>query len=566
MNFSRELLRWKIGGATLLLASSGSAQSTEQPTADDPAAEQASEKSEPTKNEASASPPGSLPAQEEEKISPAQDPVSSSDAGIQPDASIKSTDEIARDTPTANSPPRTETSKQQGEAEAENSEQEVAAETELDKTGTPPLPPRGDKLPPEEEWDKDYDGRKDKTRPEDGLIWIPRAPLYPVHLILDYGVRWPIVGAVTLSEKHHFFNRVQDFFTFDDGKAGVYPTAFYDAGRGFWGGVNFFYNDWGVEGHKVRATAAIGTNNSIIVSATDSWKIFDNDQGTLSFRGTFHRNPTFAFTGLGADTSLDDQVFFGEEKLQAEVDLDVDLDQLNHFRTTLDFRRAKLTNGRDPSIEDFDFAVEPAGFTGFKEFFFLASLEMKLDLDTRRPKSPYVAGSGFRFESWGDYNLGDPNLSFFRYGVKPSVLWDITGANHVLKAGVYTEALSRTGGESVPLNELVTLGGFEQMKAFFPGRFRGESALVYSLDYSWPLLAFADALVFSELGTTYSGFYDDFAHKNMVLDWGVGAKTTVSPEISLWGAIAFGTNQLEYWNDSFALDSVRFVVGVTRGQ
>ncbi len=442
-----------------------------------------------------------------------------------------------------------------------------------DQTGTPPPPPMEDDQQEKDEandsdkkWDKDYDGVRDRTRPEDALVWLIRAPLYPVHFLLNYGVRHPTVFLMTKAEEHKVFQRVQDLLTFADGKAGIYPLAFYDAGRGFWGGLNFYYNDLGVENHNIRATAGIGTNNWIQARIKDSFRIFDNDSGQVTFAATFLRNPTFSYTGMGPDTDISDQVFFGEEKLELSADLEVAMQGLNRFTMRFDVRRAELEGGRDPSIDDPDSPFDTDGLTGFETHFTLARFGMKLDLDTRKPKNDFLPGSGLRFETWGAYNygFGEPELNFVRYGLHPQVIFDMTGANHVLKLGLYAEGVSRTGGDPIPLNELVALGGNEHMRGFLPGRFRGQSALVYNLDYSWPLLSFADAIFFTEVGNAYNGFFDDFTHENMALDWGVGLRSSFSRELSVVFAVGFGTNQFDTWQaDGFHVDKTRFLVGAT---
>ena len=429
---------------------------------------------------------------------------------------------------------------------------------------SPPRPPKESENPPTGKWTKDYDGRKEPLHADQILIWIPRAPLYPVHLLLNYGVRIPITRLVTLAEKHKVFQRVQDFFTFADGKAGIYPTGFYDAGRGIWGGLNFFYNDLGRAGHNLRATVGMGTANWLLVQIKDSWRVFENDRGELSFSAGLLRNPNLAFTGLGPDTARDDQVFFQEEKLEGAVDLEVRLAGLNRFSMRADFKYAELESGRTPSIEQSDFDTSEA--TGFDERFTLGGMAMALELDSRNPKDEFVPGSGVALKSWGSYHYGpsDLRLSFFRYGLRPRIFIDFSGANHVLQLGVRAEAVTKVGGEDLPYNELIYLGGREAMVGFLPGRFRGDSSLVYQLEYSWPLLSFADAYWFAELGNVFSGFYSDFNHELMALDWGTGLRSSFSRELEVFLAVGFGTNQIKYWDDAFVVDQVRFLAGATR--
>jgi hypothetical protein len=104
------------------------------------------------------------------------------------------------------------------------------------------------------------------------------------------------------------------------------------------------------------------------------------------------------------------------------------------------------------------------------------------------------------------------------------------------------------------------------LQGFSDGRFRGESALVYRLADSWPVLAFADALLFSDLGAAYRGFYDDFSHEDMAPDWGVGLRSAFSRGVALTLVVGWGATRVEQWNDEgFIVESTRLIAGVGGG-
>lgn len=437
----------------------------------------------------------------------------------------------------------------------------------LDATGTPPPPPR-DETVPEGKWEENYDGRRKKNRAEDALIWVPRAPLYPAHLVLNYGVRWPIVTAVTKAEEVRLFHRVEDLFTFADGDAGVFPIGFFDKGRDLWGGAHFFYKNLGQEGHTLRATAGAGTSSWLLASVTDSWSVFDGETGRIRFNATYSRDPTFAFTGLGPETSIRDQVFFAEEKLSGSVSLDVAYGELDRFEASISYKRARLDErARSPDLDASSFAPSFTSTTGFDEWYDLATLDLRWEIDTRSSERQFTPGSGVRWENWGSYNIGsaDEHLSYFRYGTRPGVLFDITTENHVLSLSASIEALSKTSGGGPPLSETIALGGADLMKAFLPGRFRGQSALVYSAAYSWPVLAYADALLFADLGSAYLGFFDDFSHDKMVVDWGTGLRTSFSRDMRVELLMAWGSNRVALFDEGFTVDNFRFIAGIGRG-
>lgn len=477
----------------------------------------------------------------------------------------------------AEQPPPAETpavgegeSAEEGETAAE--EGETAAPDDpyagLDHTGTPPPPPREGHPPPEGEWHEDYDGRPNPIRAEDVVIWIPRTPLLPLYAVLNYGARLPIVHAITKAEEVRLFHRIEDLLTFADRRAAILPIAYYSDGRGFWGGFHFFFNDWGVEGHRFQAQAGVGTKGAVLVRAEDSWDVFEDDAGRVSFGAAYERDPSLAFTGLGSGTDVDDETFFTSQKIEAQTKLEVSLGGLSSFSVGFDYHHGRLlAEGREPALEDGPLAPLEDDLTGFDDWFDLIALRMSVTLDTRDPDREFSSGSGFRWSTWGSSHVGidDPQMVFFKYGTRPGVLLDLSGVNHVLSLSVHAEALSKVHGEDPPLTEYVSLGGPHLMRGFRAGRFRGESALVYSLAYSWPALAFADALLFTDFGSTFSGIYDDFDHDQMSLDWGFGFRTSFSREWMAQAMVAWGTNRAELWDEQFEIERTRVVVGIGHG-
>ena len=438
----------------------------------------------------------------------------------------------------------------------------------LDHTGTPPTPPLDNRpTPAGTPWTPQYDGRDPgRLRAEEALIWIPRGVLFPLHLALEYVVRKPLVWLITRAEEGHVPERVGDFFTFADGRGTAYPSVFYDAGRGVWFAGNVGLRDIGTEGHSLRAFGGYGTGGWYQASLTEEWKVFDNNAGTLVLNGSFGLDPNQIFTGIGPETSLDDRVFLGERRGEASADLRIALHDLNRFSLRLAYRNVKLEGGRSPSIDDSESPFDPQTLVGFDDPYNLITIGVGLELDSRSPVREFTPGSGLRLEAQGSFSssLGALSLRYFRYGLHPMAFWDISGVNHVLSAGIYAEAISQTSGDELPVLELVTLGGNEQLLGFLLGRSRGESALVMHAAYSWPVLFFADAVLFWELGNAFNGFFDDLAFENMLMDWGVALRSSFSREFAVVIGVGFGTNQIDAWSDDFNVDNVRFVLGASR--
>lgn len=79
----------------------------------------------------------------------------------------------------------------------------------------------------------DYTGRQEAS-PTAGevLIWVPKVALYPVYLVTEYLVRWPIGTVITWIEEERVFEKIAAFFSVGDtpGDFGFFPTFFVEFG------------------------------------------------------------------------------------------------------------------------------------------------------------------------------------------------------------------------------------------------------------------------------------------------------------------------------------------------
>lgn len=449
----------------------------------------------------------------------------------------------------------------------------------LDHTGTPAKPPLAEDLPA-----NSGDGRRDRAKPnydgrpagrpsaENVLVWIPRGALYPAHLVLEYGVRRPLVGGVTLAEKHHVFQRVYEFLTFDDGKAGIFPTAFFDSGRGFWGGALFFYNDIGNSGHSLAVSGGYGTSDWYSVIARDSFRVFRNDGGLVTLSGGYANEPNLAFTGIGPDTHQLDERYFAQRQGRVDLALRASLGYgLSYVEIAAGYANTKILSGQVPSVDEpgSPFVVQggASAVPGFGQQHQLLSFATAIAIDSRSPARDFTPGSGLRAEVFGSLSVdpADRGLSYGRFGAVAAAFWDISGINHVLGARVYFEMLEAIGNDALPATSLITLGGERYLRGFVSGRFRGESALVFSANYRYPVWTFLDGELFASLGNVFDKRFRQATLSKMTMSWGVGLRTNTSRQTSIDLLVAFGTNQLRDWDDDFDVDNVRVVLGASHG-
>lgn len=438
-----------------------------------------------------------------------------------------------------------------------------------DRTGTPPLPPQGFVMPPpsaepgEERPVPDYDRRPDEPPDAaDVLIWVPRVIFSPVQLTLEYGLRWPMVKAITLAEQHKIFKRIENIFTFRDGKSGIFPTALIDFGLKPSIGIYSFHNDVGYEGHDITLQAGFWVDNWKHLALRDRWEIFDGE-GELAFGGEYSTRPDDPFYGVGYDAQYENRTNFRFRRTDAEVALSSYLSGLNQVGLSFRFRDGLLSGGQHPEVSDLFRTDDLNGYGG--DGYQLLSFVVAGAIDTRDRDLAFTAGTGFRLDLHGGFHAspGESDVSFLRFGGEAALFYDFSGRNHVLGLSVYTDFIETLGDAPPPVSELILLGGNEHLRGFLLGRFRGESALVAKISYRYPIWILMDADLFAEVGNVFGPRLEDFGWKRLVFDAGLALRTAISRDTSIDALIAFGTNRFDEPN--FELDNVRATLGANHG-
>jgi hypothetical protein len=444
----------------------------------------------------------------------------------------------------------------------------------VDFSGTPPLPPPpsgASALPPvsaENAATASADGRPPAPpTAREGLAWIPRIVLMPAHLTTEYVLRRPIVAFVRWGDEHFLWKRIYDTFTWNGGRAGIYPIGNIDLGLNETLGAAFFWHGFGVADNTVNASAS-GGSDVILASARDRFKLFRDRSGVLIVHGEYTQRPDGLFYGLGPDTRTEDETGFSYAVTGAGAGIDGSLGGFSHALVEVDYRRARF-DGSHTSVpapqtdERFGGPGQlplPPGFAGYQ----IVEPVVLLVLDSRNPRPEWGSGTGVRFEGRGAYGIdpGDTGTRFALAGGRAAAFYDFTGAHHVLALDVAANLAQKLGPNEIPFWELPTLGGNDWMRGFLNGRLRGPSTVTAALEYRYPCWTFLDAELFTEVGNAFAGHFDGFAPERLFLSYGFALRSNIAPQTPVGITVAFASNRFD--DPAFRLlDVTRFTVGVS---
>jgi outer membrane protein assembly factor BamA len=184
-----------------------------------------------------------------------------------------------------------------------------------------------------------------------------------------------------------------------------------------------------------------------------------------------------------------------------------------------------------------------------------------LALDSRRARP--APGHGVRLELAAE-NGSDLRGSsgWVRYGGTVGGFVDLTGTQRVLSLSFAAFFADPLGKNAIPFTELVSLGGDQPMRGFFPGRLIGRSAAVLTARYRWPIWMWLDGSLVASVGNVFDEHLSGFQAGLLRFSGAIGLDTTFSTTSSIEVLVGFGT---ETFDNHATVNEARFAIGTSRG-
>jgi hypothetical protein len=409
----------------------------------------------------------------------------------------------------------------------------------------------------------DYDGRgEEPTTAADVALWVPRVVLFPVRIVVDYGVRRPFGYVVRKAEHSKGFRRfMRDFFReIEDANPLIYPVALVDFGFKTSVGARVLWRR-GYLVPKSDVTLRVGTGGLDFWRADASIKTkLDALRATAQFGA--NDRPDYVFYGIGRDAPDEAKARYAARKLFARGSIGGHVQGVGDALLSFGMQDNELTSSTydgDASIEEQVAAGRIAALpTGYEEDYKTARVGTRITLDTRFDGKR--ARSGARFDGAVDrvFDLtNETSWTRVELMIGGGLLLDAIAERKLdVRFGVeFVEPSEDT--TLIPFPELATISGAPWLRGLSAGRLYGASAAALLVDYNWPLAAWLDAHAHLGAGNVFDPWLSGFALRHLRGSFGGALSIAGLTERQIGVSLHFGTEPL---GEGVDVTSMRFVL------
>ena len=372
-------------------------------------------------------------------------------------------------------------------------------------------------------------------------------------------VFWPIVRVSDVFEYHHVGGRMTAIFTSDDGRVGVRPELYYATGFRPTGGARFFYRRLpGASELALRLNAGPSALSGELTLRTPAWL-------GLFGRARWDRRDDWLFAGIGA---VDEDELEAEGHGLSRYAATEWLGEVGWSRALIGPVLALLSGDvihrdyGDQDVSDGDSinqlyglppaecavrglppgCVDPALVPGFNQGRRLLRAGAGVTLDLMGEGRH---ASGLRLSLSSRYAHGIAGDASRHLRLEGDAVVSIGGLDRALLLRLQAGNVEPLGSAPVPFDELMSPSGWDGIRGFPKGRFRGPSGLVGSAEYRWLISFNLDASLFVDAGTVAGERFAELGDARLFPSVGVGLRVhqRVAPH---WNAVPDTGAQLAY--------------------
>jgi hypothetical protein len=308
------------------------------------------------------------------------------------------------------------------------------------------------------------------VQPVDAALLFPRVVLGFPRIVFDL-VHLPILGTLRFLDRHHVISGPEDARADEPRTGAILPVVTVDSFFGAGVGVAAYHED--VLGHQEHASVSArfgGRDRQAYQLAFSA-----GHTTTISSLVGFEQSPELLFQGIGADGP---EARFGQDRFLAIL-------RGGQSIGPIEVSAAALYNHREIEggtvAERYDTATIP----GFDEGIETLELRGGAGFDGKRLRGEVFIGGvphGARYWHWGAELTGVLDL------------W-APERRLVLRAGV-----EGVNGDEVPFTDLPSLGGPQRLRGYPLDRFRGNTALLGTMEYRYPVHQWVTGALYVDAG------------------------------------------------------------------
>ena len=414
---------------------------------------------------------------------------------------------------------------------------------------------------------QDYGGPPRPTTAGDVVAWPARVVLFAPFVVNEFVLRRPIGFLVRKAESGAWIEKFEDAVSFGPRKQfTILPSALFDFGLKPSVGINATWKYFLTDPNTLTLHAGTWGPRWIALRGSDSFQL--SKQARLSLDGTLVRRADNPFNGIGPLSKQDDRVRFASTTWSLGPGYTHNLWRTSSIQTSAGFKGLGFREGGccgEPTLPDQLRDHKLPDAPGYGQDYVAGYQRVSLILDSRRPRP--ASGSGFRLEAHEEtvYTLQNtatsPRRAWVRYGGSVGGAIDLTGTQRVLSLSVDAELADPLQG-TIPFTDQVNLGGDVLMPGYLRGRLVDRSAVVGTIQYTWPIWVFLDGVIHAAVGNVFGERFDGLAVKDMRLSSGIGIRSNGSREAGFETLIAAGTDP---FSEGFKVSSFRLLFGSHHG-
>ena len=310
----------------------------------------------------------------------------------------------------------------------------------------------------------------------------------------------------------------------------VAPMLIYNTIVGARGTVNLFHYEPG--GRELRFIASLSERieRKVLFSYIDP--AFSNGRYALSLGGTFFKNATARFFGIGDDTGLNDQTNYTAREFRAYWKFGLHMNEVTQIAVGQRYRDLRLQRG----ATDLPFTLQTFPTVDGVQGATILGHRATFHYDTRDNLVSPTDGSQVTAYAELNQNLrNDDHPVFYRYELEAKKLFPSDSKRMVL---VVRGDIQLTFGEQVPFYEQSSLGGQNNLRGYGVDRFIDKHLVVVNIEERIHVLrakflnvaAELEVAPFVDIGRVFNTFQTEIL-TNYRITPGIGFRAMVRPNV-----------------------------------